>query len=258
MHRALQRGELRRIAGVAEIAAQSNTRNTTPPHFHETYTFGLFRTGGGTVWCRGGEWKFGIGQIAVLDPREVHWGRFDSPDSIHDLIYPDPALLTACFGSPEPGHFPEPVLTDPASASTFHAAFDAAMGGDAGPLRAAILGLFARHACAPRPIRREGALDRRLQPGPSEDAPSVAAMSAAAGLSRSHFSRLFRQGAGLTPRDHRRQLRVRAARALIEQGMDLSCCAAEAGFSDQAHMTRQIRSVLGVTPAALRLPSPPP
>ena len=40
---------------------------------------------------------------------------------------------------------------------------------------------------------------------------------------------------------------------LIGTSMPISAIAAEAGFADQAHLTRWFRRVMGVTPAAYRL-----
>src|SRR3712207_7247677 len=60
------------------------------------------------------------------------------------------------------------------------------------------------------------------------------------------YTTLFRSRAvGLSPVDHRRQLRVMAARAMIEAGDRLAEEAAPAGFADQAHMTRDFRKILG-------------
>jgi AraC-like DNA-binding protein len=42
---------------------------------------------------------------------------------------------------------------------------------------------------------------------------------------------------------------------MIQAGAELADAAAGAGFADQAHMTRQFRQILGVTPGAY-LPSP--
>lgn len=242
-------GVLLPIPGIAEIAAQVTTRYRSMPHFHDTYSVGIFSEPA-TIWCRGRLWAIGPRQIAVLEPREVHGGRGDARECPQDAFYPDPRLLAKMFGAEEPVRFPTPVIEDPELAAEF-----AAAAGSAAPdrLRAAIRELFVRHGICGRPAspihsvgkalgsKIEAALDR-----------SVAECSRAAGLSPSHFSRRVRALLGLSPRDYRRQQRVLAARALIESGQDLSSCALEAGFADQAHMTRQMRSMLGVTPGLLR------
>lgn len=82
---------------------------------------------------------------------------------------------------------------------------------------------------------------------------SVAAAARHAGLSREHASRLYRRHLGFTPRTMRVEERLRRALALLlETRMPLARVALEAGFADQAHLTRVIRSATGRTPGALR------
>jgi AraC-like DNA-binding protein len=72
-------------------------------------------------------------------------------------------------------------------------------------------------------------------------------------VSPHHLSRLFRAETGTTLSRHRRRLRVRAALERLHGGeRDLARVAAEAGFADQSHLCRAVRSETGCTPAALR------
>jgi AraC-like DNA-binding protein len=77
-------------------------------------------------------------------------------------------------------------------------------------------------------------------------------LAAAAGCSRYAAYRAFYQAYGLAPSDYQRQLRVRAARGLLSQGVPPAVAAAEAGFADQAHLTRWFRRYYGITPGAYR------
>jgi AraC family transcriptional regulator len=68
-----------------------------------------------------------------------------------------------------------------------------------------------------------------------------------------HLAREFRRHFGITPSEHRRRMRLsRAADLLTGQRSSLAAIAFEAGFSDQAHMSRDMRSGAGVTPSAIR------
>jgi len=113
--------------------------------------------------------------------------------------------------------------------------------------------LFARHARAVPGTKRPGPPERDC-PHSEEEAVEltlrISDQAAAAGLSRAHHSRTFHEKVGLSPLDYRRQMRVLTARSLIEAGTTLADAAAAAGFSDQPHMSRQFRRVLGVTPTA--------
>lgn len=71
------------------------------------------------------------------------------------------------------------------------------------------------------------------------------------GLSTTHFCSAFKASTGIPP--HKWQMRARIDRAktlLATSGMTLAATAAAAGFSDQAHLTRVFRQVVGTTPAA--------
>ncbi len=45
---------------------------------------------------------------------------------------------------------------------------------------------------------------------------------------------------------------MRAARRLLSRGVPPAVAAAEAGFADQAHLTRWFRRYYGITPGAYR------
>jgi AraC-like DNA-binding protein len=77
-------------------------------------------------------------------------------------------------------------------------------------------------------------------------------LAAAAGCSRYAATRAFTAIYGLPPSDYQRQLRLRAARALLTGGASAAEAAASAGFADQAHLTRWFRRYYGVTPGVYR------
>jgi AraC-like DNA-binding protein len=62
--------------------------------------------------------------------------------------------------------------------------------------------------------------------------------------------RAFRDETGLPPHAYLNQLRVRLARQLLDGGVAPALVAAEAGFADQAHLTRHFKRVVGVPPGA--------
>ena len=71
-----------------------------------------------------------------------------------------------------------------------------------------------------------------------------------AGLSQSYFSHAFKASTGMAP--HQWQMRARIAKVqdlLRKSGLSLTSIASTAGFSDQAHLTRVFKQVVGVTPA---------
>ena len=109
-------------------------------------------------------------------------------------------------------------------------------------------------------------LGRRLdgQPDPRIDA-AVARIESSAGrvrietlarashLSMRGFQVRFRAEVGLTPKEFARLTRLQAMlRALESADAGIAAVAADSGFTDQAHVTRELRRVTGHTPARLR------
>jgi AraC family transcriptional regulator len=71
-----------------------------------------------------------------------------------------------------------------------------------------------------------------------------------AGVSRFHFSRLFKSGVGISPMAYVEQARIRKAQQLIQSGKaTLLQIAFMTGFADQSHFTRRFQIHTGCTPA---------
>lgn len=77
-------------------------------------------------------------------------------------------------------------------------------------------------------------------------------LARAAGLTRHQIVHGFQRLIGLPPHTYQIQRRVSLGMRRIQAGRPLVEAAIEAGFSDQAHMTRTFRAILGVTPGAFQ------
>jgi AraC-like DNA-binding protein len=84
----------------------------------------------------------------------------------------------------------------------------------------------------------------------------VANVVADTGLSHRRFLSLFREIVGLAPKRYCRVLRFQRAIAGVVAGEPLGAVAVDAGYSDQAHLTREFRALAGVSPGAYRAISP--
>jgi AraC family transcriptional regulator len=70
---------------------------------------------------------------------------------------------------------------------------------------------------------------------------------------RVHLARTFRDHYGVAVTRYSRSVRVQSALSLLtSSGFSLSRLAAETGFADQSHLTREVRAATGITPGALR------
>lgn len=95
-------------------------------------------------------------------------------------------------------------------------------------------------------------LQRWIGAHPAEDL-SVAALAERAGLSPRHFARVFHQEVGVPPADYVEQVRVEAARRLLEIGQEPpKRVAGLCGYADANGLRRAFMRRLGVTPADYR------
>ncbi len=236
-------------------------------HSHETYTFGLIETGVEEFDYGGRLLRAGPGAVALLNPDVVHTGQAGAPGGwSYRVLYPQVEVVAGVAaelgwrrGAPA---FPETVVYDARSAGLLRAAHVAAEHGDAlassSLLNAALARLLAAHA---RPAAGQG------RPGSSRaplavrqareliteclaDPPSLGDLAVATGLSPFALLRAFRSETGLPPHAYLNQQRVRLARSLLDTGVMPAEVAAQAGFADQAHLTRHFKRVVGVPPGA--------
>lgn len=84
------------------------------------------------------------------------------------------------------------------------------------------------------------------------DGATLDEIAAAEGVHRVHLSRMFVHCFGSTPTLYRRRSRLARAMGSLGKGESLAGAALKAGFADQAHLTREARSLLGMTPSRLR------
>lgn len=83
------------------------------------------------------------------------------------------------------------------------------------------------------------------------DSLSIEELAHAAGLSPFHFARQFKVSTGHPPHDYLVRLRIDRAQELLREnsrGWTMAGIARECGFSDQSHLARHFKRVLGITP----------
>ena len=81
----------------------------------------------------------------------------------------------------------------------------------------------------------------------------IAPLAAANGMSERSFQGAFKEQVGLSAKEFARIQRLQATIRMLDAGArSMAELAAERGFADQAHATREVRRVTGTTPARLR------
>ena len=81
----------------------------------------------------------------------------------------------------------------------------------------------------------------------------VATLADLAGISRAHFSRVFKHTLGTSPGRYVRLRRLEAAQNMLRTTTEkLSAIAVSCGLADQSHLTRIFRKLVGVPPGRWR------
>lgn len=79
----------------------------------------------------------------------------------------------------------------------------------------------------------------------------LAGLAKRVGVQDRQLRRLFARHVGLDPKSYASVLRFQRALRLMRRGLSVTHSAVEAGYADQAHMTREFRKHGGFTPARL-------
>jgi|GEM_PF-190817 len=115
--------------------------------------------------------------------------------------------------------------------------------------------LFPKAALSAHQSRRSTILSLAEEIRSATDAPvpGVSAMAASVGLSLAHFSRLFHEVIGQSPRDFVLDIRLRRARHLLmECDLTVQEIAERLGYRDPFFFSRQFREKIGMPPNAYR------
>lgn len=71
-------------------------------------------------------------------------------------------------------------------------------------------------------------------------------------LNRSYLIRVFCKAVGMPPYTYLNQIRVEKALQFLAQGISVADVAIAVGMSDQSHLTRHFKRIVGITPGRYR------
>ncbi|HSR24112.1 MAG TPA: AraC family transcriptional regulator, partial [Candidatus Eisenbacteria bacterium] len=244
--------------GIERAEVHLSTRGYEP-HRHDTYAIGVSTAGVLRFRYRGSRCVCLPGQLHVLHPDERHDGTPGTDDGIgYRTLYVAPEMVRAALGSR-----PLPFVAEPVQEPTPRARSIASLLADiAEPISdlrrieiatAVADGLAALAGGAeprrhPIDLRAVDLVREHLATHAREQTP-VAVLERIAGTDRFTIARHFRLAFGTSPDRYRTLRRLELARGAIACGRSLAETAAETGFADQSHMTRQFKRTYGVTPA---------
>jgi AraC-like DNA-binding protein len=247
--------------GGLELLRATLTEFAFHPHAHEEYFIALTEAGRCAPTYRGDRHVIGPGDLIVLNPEETHAG---GPPAAafwtYRALYLSPGLVRQVTAGPAAPRFGGDVVRDrdiAARLRRFHRLSERPESGSLELqtcLAGALFALAVRQAVppqAPIPASREPRavrLSREYLEEHAQENVTLQALSRSAGLSAFHLCRVFREAVGMTPHAYQTQVRVRHAKSLLRAGLPITLVAAEAGFYDQAHLTRHFKRIVGLTP----------
>jgi len=252
--------------GGLELLRATLTEFAFRPHAHEEFFIALTEAGLATPTYRGDTHVIGLGDVIVLNPEEAHAGGPPADGSwTYRALYPRPDLMRQTLAeflgdSSAMPEFGGDVVQDREVAARlrrFHRLSErpgSSMLEREAHLTEALVLLVARHAAplqaprSPGKERRTVRLSREYLEEHAEENVTLGALARFAGLSAFHLCRVFREAVGMTPHAYQTQVRVRCAKSLLQAGLPIALVAAEAGFYDQAHLTRHFKRIVGLTP----------
>lgn len=244
-------------------------RQCFAPHFHDDYTFGLITRGANRFRYRRQRLVAPVGTLCLAMPGEVHTGdAIDGGWSYWTVHVPPAALAGLTERLDDRRHaapdFARAVIDDPDAARRFAAFFagcrddppDAHLAHEVRIVEAlvALVGRHADRAGAASASRADAGIAaqvRDLLADRATQTVTLAELEARTGVGRYRLIRAFRAAYGLPPHAWQVQVRLARARTLICSGVPIAAAAVEAGFADQAHLTRHFKRSHGHTPGVL-------
>jgi len=252
-----------------ELLRARYTRQRFAPHAHDEFVFGMIEAGAARTLFRGAEDVHSVASVITFAPGEVHTGTpaVDGGWS-YRMLYPSETLVRfiarEATGRDFAPTFDTSCVHDPGLAERIRSAH-VVLESDADELQKecalveAVGELVIRHGSAPHRnsaplarLRSAAALGRVRDLLEAEYARTVTIreLAAEAGLSTFHLIRVFRGMFGLPPYKYLEQIRIQHARRLIRRGFPLTQVVHATGFSDQSHLTRYFKRIVGVTPGS--------
>lgn len=235
------------------------------PHRHDTYAIGYTFEGVQSFGYRGTEEHSLPGHVMILHPDEKHDGHAGTEAGFRfRMLYLRPDLILDALAQAGPGGKPAPLPFVNGAVSRDERLIRALMpalgdlAAEIDPLEADRIiqeladALYAvsgnRQKPASPPHRQAVDRARAYLRGNIAETVTSAALEKETGLNRYELARQFRKLVGTSPYRYLTMRRLDAVRDAVQAGENLADAAIDAGFADQAHMTRHFKKAFGVTP----------
>jgi AraC-like DNA-binding protein len=254
--------------GGSELLVAKYTEQVFGRHAHDRYALGVILDCAEKLYYRGTHWYGSVGSVVSITPGEIHDGAPASQEGwAYRMMYIDPIWLNSsglCGHSPS-GRihlFHEPFRHDPQLAQALLRAHKTIEGACSSLERETALSdvlarLFVCTGASPLPNKtsQERGSVRKVREKLVEEFDkniTLAELSMLANMDPLYLIRVFRRETGTSPHSYQLQERVARAQRFLRNGMSAVDTALTCGFTDQSHMHRTFKKIVGVTPGQFK------
>ena len=253
-----------RSVGNLELLRATYIEHTFSRHTHEGYAIGVIEAGIEGFRYQGANHAAPPGSIIIVHPGEVHTGYAVTKSGwTYRMFYPKPDIVqkaaseVADCWQPLP-YFPAIIQDEQLAARLRY--LHLCLENSASKLEkeslflstfARLIGKYAQTPPPIKPISTEASavkLVREYLTVNYEKNTSLEQLSNLVNLKPLRLLRVFHKAVGLPPHAYLIQVRVAEAKKLLAMGMPIVDVAIETGFSDQSHLHRHFKHIVGVTP----------
>lgn len=259
-----ERARLHRLAGDhdAVILNAHYRRQRFARHSHDTYAIGLVSAGALVFERDRQRWVAPAGTICLINPGDIHTGEALADGWTYWNAYLPVGLMRRMLAglTTEEIVFPSAVLDDEDLRDALRLFFELAIekpepiACQEALVDALVHLLRHRGPCPPHGLSDPEIVRRAKEYLAAHFAEPVSLEGAAAllGVTGAHLTRVFRTNTGLPLHAWLVQYRVGKASSCLRKGIGIADTAIACGFSDQAHLTRWLKRLTGLTPAQFR------
>lgn len=253
------------VLGDTEMLRATYVTHAFSRHTHEGYAIGVIESGVEAFSYRGAAHEAVAGSVVIIHPGEVHTGHAGIPEGwSYRMLYPDSALVQQAATEVQENFkgipfFANPVLQDVELADQLRRMHQAIENAESTLERESrflwtLSQLIARYASdrlSPTPVKQEHLAVEQVQTFLKThyaESISLEQLAQRVNLKPLRLLRIFQREMGLPPHTYLVQVRVAQAKKLLSLGLPIAQVAYDTGFTDQSHLNRHFKRLVGVTP----------
>lgn len=245
-----------------EIYSFEGISQPFPPHFHEYYVIGFIESGRRSLSVCGKNYTAAEGDILLFNPLDNHsCCGFDGDTLTYGAFSVKPEIMSKLTlelaGKRSPARFSENLIRDGDLFFSLKKLHKMIADG-AGEFEkeelflltfSQLIGEYSETFESDVPLCREEIEAVCLYMGENfSERISLEQLCRLASLSRAALVRAFTKEKGISPYRYLENIRLNAAKRLLEQGDSPVEAALKTGFSDQSHFTNFFKAYIGLTP----------